>query len=392
MKPIGFSTVVSGLGVLALLAAACGPAPAAAPAQPAAAPAQPAAAAPAPAQAPPASPALQQLIDGAKNETVLKGQWSSASFGGAAGLNELVAGMNKKYGLNIQAQFTPGRDMQALMELLAQENAAGQPASTDVYLGNAPAMVDALRTGVLRTIDWKAILERPIPSDANFDPYAPDGIAVAFGTTLVGIPYNTNLVRGDDVPRRMEDPLAPKWKGKIASTPYAAGMREFAMPDMLGRDYIMDYTKRLSQQIAGLIRCGENERLTSGEFAMLVFACGGNDVLELKQRGAPIDYAIVQEATVLHMRYGAVPKNSSAPNAATLLVAYLLTPEGQELLWKLDGMDLPFFPESHLKDQVDQVKNAGGKVAYNSPQWLLSVPGFTEQQQELEKILRESAR
>jgi len=252
-------------------------------------------------------------------------------------------------------------------------------------------MVDALRTGVLRTIDWPAILDRPIPADPAFDPYAPDGTGVAFGTTLVGIAYNTNLVRGDDVPRHLEDPLAPKWKGKIASTVYAAGMREFAMPDMLGRDAMLDYTRRLSQQVSGLIRCGENERLTSGEFAMLVFSCGGNDILDLKRRGAPIDYAIVQEATVLHMRYGAVPKNSSAPNAAALLVAYLLTPEGQELLWKLDGMDLPLFPESHLRDQVEQVKSAGGKVAYNSPQWLLSSPGFTEQQQELEKILREGA-
>jgi hypothetical protein len=37
------------------------------------------------------------------------------------------------------------------------------------------------------------------------------------------------------------------------------------------------------------------------------------------------------------------------------------------------------------------VKSAGGKVAYNSPQWLLSNPGFTTQQQELERILREAA-
>jgi iron(III) transport system substrate-binding protein len=380
MKSTPHAMILSVLGVLALLAVACGPAPAAAPA--AQAPA-------APAQS--ASPALQQVIDGAKKETVLKAQWAASSFGGAAGLNELVAGMNKKYGTTVQVQFTPGRDMQALMQLLAQENTAGHPASTDVYLGNAPAMVGALQTGVMRMIDWNAILDRPIPADPAFDPYAPDGVAVAFGTWLVGIAYNTNLVQGEDVPRRMEDPLAPKWKGKIASTPYAAGLREFAMPDMLGRDYVVDYTKRLSQQISGLIRCGDNERIISGEFAMQVFTCGGNEVADLKQRGAPIDHAIIQEATVLHMAYGGVPKNSRAPNAATLLVAYLLSPEGQETLYNSAGMDLPLFPESRLKPLVDQVKNAGGKIAYNSPQWLTSVPGFTEQQQELEKILREGA-
>src|SRR5262249_46015148 len=386
-----WSTVVSGLGAIALVLAACGPAPAAAPAKPANAPAGPAKPAAPAAPAPAESPVLQQLIDGARQETGLKAQWSPSSFGGAAGFDEIVAGMNKKYGLTIQGQFTPGRDMQALMALLTQEQAAGRAASTDVYLGNAPAMVDALREGTLRTLDWKAILERPLPTDPAFDPYAPDGTAVAFGTTLVGIAYNSSMVRGDDVPRHLEDPLAPKWKGQIASTIYAAGLREFAMPDMLGRDYVVDYTKRLSQQVAGLLRCGENERLTSGEFAMLVFSCGGNDALELKRLGAPIDYAIVQEATVLHMRYGGVPKNSSAPNAPALRVAYLLTPEGQELLYRLDGMDLPLFPESHLRDQVEQVKSAGGKVAYNSPQWLLSSPGFTVQQQELERILRETA-
>jgi ABC-type Fe3+ transport system substrate-binding protein len=190
----------------------------------------------------------------------------------------------------------------------------------------------------------------------------------------------------------MEDPLAAKWKGRIASTPYAAGMREFAMPDMLGRDYVIDYTRRLSQQIAGVMRCGEADRITSGEYAMLVFTCGGNDVVDLKRRGAPIDHTVVQEASVLHMRYAGVPKNSAAPNAAALLIAYLHTPEGQELLWKLDGMDMYLYPEANTKKDVDQVKAAGGKLAYNSPQWLMSSPGFTETQQELERILREAAR
>ncbi|HZA53030.1 MAG TPA: hypothetical protein VE616_02160, partial [Candidatus Udaeobacter sp.] len=76
---------------------------------------------------------LAQLVEGAKKEGIIRGQWSQNSFGGAKGLAELVAGMNKKYGLNLKSQFTPGPDMQRLMLRLAQEAAAGQPASTDVY-------------------------------------------------------------------------------------------------------------------------------------------------------------------------------------------------------------------------------------------------------------------
>src|SRR5215216_2746259 len=99
MKPMRFSSVLSGLGALLLVAAACGPAPAAAPAKPAGAPpaVAPSGASSAPAAAPaqPAAAALQQIVDGAKREPTIKAQWSSSSFGGAAGFNEIIAGVNK---------------------------------------------------------------------------------------------------------------------------------------------------------------------------------------------------------------------------------------------------------------------------------------------------------
>jgi iron(III) transport system substrate-binding protein len=384
------ATAYSVLSGALLVVAACSPAPPAAP--PPAPAAQPAAAQAPAAPAPDVPPALVPLIEGAKKETVFHGQWGAGILGGSQGFHEFISALNKKYGLNLQAQYTPGRDMQGMVEQIAREQAAGQPSSTALYLGNSQGILDGLRLGTFQPMDWASLIDHPVPDEPGFDPIAPDGVAIAYATIIVGIPYNTTLVRGSDVPRSMEDVFKPQWKGKIASTPYAAGLREFAMPDMLGREYILDYTRRLSQQIGGLIRCGENERITSGEFIMLVFTCGGNDVLDLKRRGAPIDHTIAREATVLHMRYGGIPKNSSAPNSAALLIAYLHSPEGQELLWRLDGMDLYLYPEANTKKEVEQVKAAGGKVAYNSPQWLLSSEGFIETQRELERILREATR
>jgi len=335
---------------------------------------------------------LAKLIEGAKKEGTLRGQWGPGAFGGSAGFAELVAGMNKKYGLNLKGQFTPGPDMQRLMLRIAQEAAAGQPASTDVYLGNSQAILDAMKADVLKPMDWVKILPRPLPSEPGFDPVAPGGIAVAFATAVVGILYNTDLVKGDDIPRRLEDVLKPKWKGKIASTPYAAGFREFATPGMLGREYVIEFTKKLSKHIGGLVRCGESERFTSGEFLMLVLTCGGSDVNVLRRTGAPIDHTVVEEGTVLHMRYAGVPKNSRSPNAGALLAAYLHTPEGQAVLWKHDGLDLHVYPESNMKKDVETVRKAGGKVALNTPQWLASLKGYQETQKELEKILREGGK
>jgi ABC-type Fe3+ transport system substrate-binding protein len=335
---------------------------------------------------------LAEIINGARKEKVIRGQWSENSFGGSAGLGEIVAGMNKKWRLNLKGQFTPGPDMQRLMLRIAQEAAAGQPASTDVYLGNAQAMLAAMKANVLKSVDWKIVLDRKIPAEPRFDPIGPGGVYVAFATTVMGIQYNSKFVVGDDIPRGLEDVLHPKWKGKIASTPYAAGLREFAMPDLLGREYIVDFTKRLSKQIAGLIRCGEAERITSGEFLMLVMSCGGNDTVVLGRTGAPIGHMVLREGTVLHMRYGGVPRNSRSPNAGALLAAYLHTPEGQALLWKYDGMDLHLYPKSNMKKEVDRVRARGGKVMVNSPQWLSSQKDYQKTQKELEKILREGGK
>jgi ABC-type Fe3+ transport system substrate-binding protein len=399
-----FSAIVSALIVGGMLLGACSPAPAAAPAKPApakpaappaapAAPAKPASEAPAPAAAAPATaPALARLIEGAKSESGLKGQWSAASFGGNNGWNELVAGMNRKYGTNVQAQFTPGRNMQAMMELIGQEQAAGQPASTDIYMGNVPAILDATKSGVLQPLEWASFLERMPPAEPGFEPVAPGGIAISFASTVMGIIYNTNAVRGDDVPRKLDDLLLPKWKDRLATTPYAAGFRELALPQMLGRDYVVDYVRKLSTQAAGLIRCGENERISSGEFVIFAISCGTNDVADLQRRGAPIAYTVPQEGAVMQLYYAGVPKNSSSPNAAALFIAFLTSPEGQEILHKVDAVDLYTFPESQTRKVIDDVRAAGGKVVNTSPQVLGAAPAFAEVQAELEAILQQAAR
>src|SRR5688572_1634694 len=102
---------------------------------------------------------LAQIIEGAKKEGSFRGQWGQNSFGGSEGFQEILAGMNKKYKLNIKGQYTPGPDMQRLMLRVIQENAAGQPASTDVYLGNAQAIFDGLQAKVFAPMTYDKFVE-----------------------------------------------------------------------------------------------------------------------------------------------------------------------------------------------------------------------------------------
>jgi ABC-type Fe3+ transport system substrate-binding protein len=108
----------------------------------------------------------------------------------------------------------------------------------------------------------------------------------------------------------------------------------------------------------------------------------------LKRQGAPIDHALLDDAAVVHIRYGAVPTNSSAPNAAALFVAYLETPEAQSILWDIDGLDFYLFPESNTRQATQEIRKSGGKLALDSPQWLDLLPNFSQSQKQLGDILQ----
>src|SRR5258706_5032062 len=62
-----------------------------------------------------AAATLAQVIEGAKKEGMIRGQWSQNTFGGGEGFNDFIAGMNTKYDLGLTGPFTQGPDMTPLM-------------------------------------------------------------------------------------------------------------------------------------------------------------------------------------------------------------------------------------------------------------------------------------
>jgi ABC-type Fe3+ transport system substrate-binding protein len=331
---------------------------------------------------------LEELVAAAKKETTLRTMWSSASLNGGKGLKSIVAAMNKKYGTTLKAQFTPGASMTRMIAKVTREMKAGQPSSTDVIYGNAGGVLKGSKIGLFRKMNWLSYLDRPMIKEKGFDPVGPDGTALATGSTLVGVVYNSDLVKGADIPQSLADTLKPKWKGKIASTPYAAGMREFAMPDLLGKKAMIDYTTKLSKQIGGLMRCGSMNKITSGEFLMLVLSCGDQYVNQAHRKKEPLGYALMNEAVVSHTRYGSVPVNSQSPNAGALFVVWLHSKEGQKWMWENVGLDLHVYPESHQRKKLIAQMAKGAKAVINSPQWLGAQGGYVKTRKALQKILK----
>lgn len=310
------------------------------------------------------SPALEKVIAGAKKEGTLKVLWTEGHFGGDVGLRDMLKAVNKKYGTNIKLQFTQGRSFPANLGRLTQEFKAKQKSSTDVFLGTGSHMLSGLKTGLLQKIDWNSLIERPAPKDANFDRVNPEGVGVAVASRVVGIVYNKNLVKGDDIPKSIEDVLKPKWKGQIVTTPYVTGFYQFAAPDVLGEKFVMDFAKRLKPQIGGFISCNSLDKLASGEFAMLIFDCGRDATVRYQRRGAPLEHAVPKEIIRNNIINMGVPANAEHPNVAKLFVVFLQSEEGQSLLWKHGAYDLEIYPGSKSKELVDQFRAKHPKAKF----------------------------
>jgi ABC-type Fe3+ transport system substrate-binding protein len=330
------------------------------------------------------SPELRDLIKKANAEGKFHSSWSQSSIGGAAGSRRIQAAMNKMFGTTIEFSFSPGRSMAGMSAKIRAEAAAGQPATSDVYLGSAPFALPLIKRKVLVAYPWTELL----PGRITNEMVEAGGVVVRMATGLGGVTYNTKLMPMKKKPTRMSDFLDPVWKGKIASTPYAGSFDTLSAIGVWGPEKTTDYVRKLSKQIRGLIRCGEGERIATGEILALVMDCSGQTALQWQARGAPIAQMLPVDAAIKRHFYLGVPKNSAHPAAAALYSVFLMTKEGQELVWDTWGLDSDLFPESNIRKQVVELEKQGAKYAGGSVEFEAAHPEINETKKILVKILK----
>jgi len=276
-------------------------------------------------------------------------------MGGRDGLRRLAEGFNRHYGLQLDVQFTPGPSMPEMAQRITQEAVAGRPASSDVLPGYAIHMAVAVAANALEPVDWLSWAANV----RRADQVAAGGAAVTFETSTPGITYNTSRVRPDEVPGNLQDLLKPQFKGRLASTPFAANFDYLASDDLWGEARTMDYLTKLADQTAGLMRCTEHERLVTGEFDALVLDCSQNNALALQMKGAPIGFALAADAPLLLPLYVGVPRNARHPNAAKLWVDYLLSRDAQDVLYDENASDSHLVAGSRSAERIEALQRAG---------------------------------
>jgi ABC-type Fe3+ transport system substrate-binding protein len=300
------------------------------------------------------SQSLPQLIDGAKKEGSLNLSWGTGTMGGIEGVQAMEKAFNKTYGLNFQFKYTPGPAMPQFASRIIQEAKAGQPASSDLFIGSE----NHVARMSLKKMDWTKTFPHITRPMVDWD-----GRVLIVVSRTPGFTYNTNLIASNEVPQKVEELLNPKWKGKIASTPYAASFDRLAL--IWGEEKATAFLQKFVKQVAGLIRCGEEERVLNGEFALMAFNCDLADANEMREKGAPVNGKIFRDAGILSYWYLAVPSNSAHPNAASLLAAFLLSKEGQDILWKSEKTSSHLVEGTYMYKFVKEQERQGVKFYAN---------------------------
>ena len=304
---------------------------------------------------PPDPPNLAALEKAAEHEGVLDVAWDAQLYGGGPGAQRIVDGIAKKWGVHLKLNYSAVDNGARYINSLAEEVRAGQTASSDIMF----TVPDGTFAKYVQVVDYR-----------KYVPGLPDAVmfyghrSAAAVTQLEAFEYNTTLVPKDKVPKNLSDFLKPEWKGKIATSPYQGGQGSYlGFPEVLGHAGMLAFYQALSGQLGGLTTCGKaTADLLSGEYLFFGVDCGDQSVRMLQRQGRPLGLIYPKDGVAIRAFAPAVPLTAAHPNAAKLFIAYLLTRDGQQLLWDVMGTDNYRIPGSHSAALVAALRKGGAKI------------------------------
>jgi iron(III) transport system substrate-binding protein len=237
----------------------------------------------------------------------------------------------------IDGEFYRTSDSQ-LMEKILTEARAGKPLWDVVcetgFYGNL-----LKKRGMLEAYDSP---ERKFFRDAYKDPQA---FWTSIYTTYAVFGYNTRLVPKNSIPRSYEDLLKPEWNGQIGIEARAYEWFATTMRNMGGEEKGLAFMRRLAQQQLQP-RPGRTllaQLVTAGEYRGSVSVYSQSYEI-LKGSGAPVDW-VALDPVYASVHPTGIAAKAPHPNAARLLMDFLLSKKGQEILRSLrripDRIDTP---------------------------------------------------
>ena len=238
----------------------------------------------------------------------------------------LAAAFEKKYP-GIKVRYTRANANEVAVKILG-ESRAGRP-QVDVFDGTS-TVVPLKQEGFV--LQWQPEAAKAYPELYK----DPQGYWVASNIYINTPGYNTSLVPKGSEPRTYQDLLDPKWRGKMAwnALPSASGGAGFignVLAEM-GEQEGMTYLRALSKQKIANVAAAAREvldQVIAGEYAIALQIFNHHAVISAK-KGAPVDWIKMEPATGT-LAVVSVHKCAPHPNAAKLLVDFIISKEGQQV-------------------------------------------------------------
>lgn len=260
----------------------------------------------------------QRLVDGAKKEGALSIYTSAQTDD----MGALVAGFEKKYG--IKASVWRAGSEKVLQRAVTE--ARGRRHTVDVIETNGPELESMHREKILQAV------RSPHLANIMQQAIRPHGEWVGTRLNVFVQAYNTNLVKKEELPKKWEDLLDPRWKGRLGIEAEDQDWLSGVIGD-LGEARGVKIFKDIVAANGMSVRKGHTlltKLVVSGEIplALTVYSYKAQ---QLKEKGAPIDWFSI--GTPIARPNGvAVTRQAPNPHAALLFYDYEISEEGQKIL------------------------------------------------------------
>jgi iron(III) transport system substrate-binding protein len=278
----------------------------------------------------PAEERQKLLIENAKKE-------GAVTFYAATNMRdtqEIVAGFNKFYPfvkVGITSLGGPG-----VLNKVTTEERAGVALADVVTMtgGYVPELIEKKMLAKYRS-PMVPFLRKGFVDAEGYWP----GV-YAIGYTII---YNNKRVSQKDAPKRYEDLLQPRWKNNLLMDGEAHDLLA-GLIDLWGEAKATSFLRQIAQEqkvtlsrqshtfMTQLVATGEHDVIVDGYV---------HNAVALKEKGAPIDYVVMNPTIVRPPSIIAILARAPHPYASALFLDYHLSKEASEIMVKSQGRWAP---------------------------------------------------
>lgn len=262
-----------------------------------------------------------QIIAAANREGKLKLAWTGTATD--QWRQRFQDAFNAQYGVSVAITHTPSNNFGRDISKVITEVSTGQKPSFDLMLFSDAAYNDLALAGLLGQHKFTGLFGVPARS-VQFN-----SGAFAFAHQLVLPAYNTDLVKGADIPKSWDDLLNPKWKGRIGVP--SATHTWARLSQSWGDEKTTEFVSRLAKQGVRLGSFADlNQSLQLGEIHIMTGIIDNLMNVNRAKQARVAWAADVKPILALGIMAGPL-KDAQNPNAALLFSGFLASPRGQAL-------------------------------------------------------------